>query len=138
MACIPNTLKKCDPLSSFLTFGIPHIVDTTPPVISGCPENQTEIIPFQAQVGQVTWPEPSATDQSGVPMLSSRTHEPGSSFSIGSTKVEYIFTDDSANQANCIFFVLVEEGEDLLFILIWTQRKNFEDWGRLYVCLHVH
>ena len=77
-------------------------------MIIGCPE----IVMVTADAGQdsaiVTWTEPRATDDSGVTPSQSKTHEPGSSFTVGTTTtVTYVFSDASGNRANCIFDVIV-------------------------------
>ncbi|PIK54425.1 hypothetical protein BSL78_08638 [Apostichopus japonicus] len=81
--------------------------DTTPPEISDCPMNRTVTIPFGEQSGEVTWIEPTATDLSGV-AVPMQSHSPGNTFTIGLTRVEYIFSDNDGNQALCDFFISVE------------------------------
>ncbi|XP_072046102.1 hyalin-like [Amphiura filiformis] len=83
-----------------------EIVDTIPPVITGCPSS----IQTTSEVGtseRVSWSRPYATDPSTI-VKSSASHEPGQPFSIGSTDVVYIFEDEFGNQARCDFSVQVE------------------------------
>ena len=60
---------------------------------------------------QVSWSEPTATDNSGIVSLQSRTHAPGQFFVVGSTPVTYTFVDGSGNTARCTFTVIVTEGK---------------------------
>ncbi|KAJ8036101.1 Hyalin [Holothuria leucospilota] len=82
-------------------------VDTSPPIISGCPTaaiNKTVDLMVTSAI--VSWMEPTATDLSGV-VTRNRTAIPGSSFSLGITKVTYTFVDDVGNSATCSFQVSV-------------------------------
>ncbi len=82
--------------------------DTTPPDITGCPDQD---IVETTLVGQdsitVSWEEPTATDDSGDEPMRVTTHEPGSQFFVGTTTVVYTFTDGSGNTATCEFNVIV-------------------------------
>ena len=53
----------------------------------------------------VTWIEPTATDDSGLPPTMVRSHQPGGSFPVGTTQVTYIFLDQAGNEATCAFSV---------------------------------
>ena len=85
--------------------GIP--IDTTPPVITGCPNTVTVSAPAGSNFAFVSWNEPRASDNSGAPPTRSRTHTPNSSFPIGTTPVTYRFLDASGNTASCNFAVVV-------------------------------
>lgn len=61
--------------------------------------------------GTAQWGEPTATDLSGVAILSTRTHIPGETFPVGQTVVMYIFTDPSMNSDLCQFVVIVRTGD---------------------------
>ena len=84
-------------------------VDDVPPVITVCDD-------FGATVGLnvggvvVEFTEPTATDNSGVVTLQSRTRAPGQFFIVGSTPVTYVFVDGSGNTESCTFNVIVTEG----------------------------
>ena len=82
------------------------VVDTTPPVISGCPTDIT----VTAAAGQcsavVNWTPPTATDNCGTPTITS-THNPGDTFLAGETTVTYT-VDDGCNQVTCQFGVIVD------------------------------
>ncbi|XP_071786035.1 uncharacterized protein [Asterias amurensis] len=81
--------------------------DTTAPFISGCPFGPTVNAPTGSSSAIVTWSEPTATDNSGQQPTLSRTHTPGSSFTVGYTAVVYTFRDATGNQASCTFLVHV-------------------------------
>ncbi len=81
------------------------IVDTTPPVISGCPQDIVQVVPVG--FAQVTWTEPTATDNSGTATLEFETY-PNPSIFIGAgmtLNVEYRFVDPSGNTASCQFTI---------------------------------
>ena len=59
----------------------------------------------------VLWTEPTATDNSGVVNLASRSRAPGSFFVVGNTQVTYVFVDGNGNRATCTFAVNVLEGK---------------------------
>lgn len=80
--------------------------DATPPVIAGCPGDIT-VRPTPGQCAAVvSWTPPTASDNCGVPSLVA-SHEPGSSFPVGTTTVTYTATDDASNTALCSFDVTV-------------------------------
>lgn len=53
-----------------------------------------------------TWIEPSATDNVGV-ITTSNNFNPGATFDVGTTVVNYIFADAAGNPASCSFDVTV-------------------------------
>ena len=55
----------------------------------------------------VTWTEPTATDNSGMTPRVIRTHQPGTSFPVGTTTVTYMFMDMTGNRAQCSFGVTI-------------------------------
>ena len=85
-------------------------VDDVPPVITSCDDFGTTI---GLNIGGVIveFTEPTATDNSGVVTLQSRTRAPGQFFIVGSTPVTYIFVDGSGNTESCTFNVIVTEGK---------------------------
>ena len=85
-------------------------MDDTVPRISDCPADESINVELGQNNIEYTWPEPHATDNSGNVTLKRRTHVPGTRFPVGSTTVEYTFTDPSANQAVCRFDVNVNTG----------------------------
>ncbi|XP_071488833.1 hyalin-like [Diadema antillarum] len=80
--------------------------DTIPPVPT-CPADITRTIELGTPSIIVTWTEPTATDNSGVATVQSRTSNSGDSFSPGATNVIYTFVDGSGNTATCTFTVTV-------------------------------
>ncbi|XP_071824330.1 uncharacterized protein [Apostichopus japonicus] len=81
-------------------------VDDTPPDVT-CIQDITRIVTIDSTGTTVFWTEPTATDNSGVVSLQSRSHAPGEFFSPGTTQVTYIFADPSGNTAPCTFTVIV-------------------------------
>ena len=85
-------------------------VDDIAPITS-CLEDITSTISLNLGGTVVSWDvEPSATDNSGIVTLASRSHAPGSFFTTGLTQVVYVFRDASGNSAECRFTVTVTEG----------------------------
>ena len=78
----------------------------TPPVIIDCPQSVTETISLDSSSGIVTWTEPTAVDNAGGETTVLRSHEPGTSFPIGTTEVFYLFIDQNGNEATCSFAVI--------------------------------
>ena len=62
---------------------------------------------FGSASAEVTWTEPTASDNSGIVTLTS-SHSPGSAFVIGTTTVTYTATDDASNTVSVTFTVTVE------------------------------
>ncbi len=85
-------------------------VDDVAPVIQNC-EDVTATVGLNIGGVVVTYDEPSATDNSGVVNLASRSRSPGQFFVVGSTAVTYRFVDGSGNFAECTFNVIVVEGK---------------------------
>ncbi len=84
--------------------------DTTPPVVTGCPQDITR----QLSTGQtsiaVSWTVPTATDDRTPThqITVTASHQPNQLFSVGTTSVNYIFTDQSGNIATCIFNINIQ------------------------------
>ena len=95
-----------------VSWNVPGPEDSTPPVITGCPNNIVRNIELGAVSGTTaTWTEPTATDDSGSATLTQRTNTPGSFFVIGTTQVLYVFSDPSGNSATCSFNVIILAGK---------------------------
>ncbi|XP_072051694.1 uncharacterized protein [Amphiura filiformis] len=86
-------------------------VDRTPPVIIGGPNPNgiTETTACNTGGKTVSWPEPTASDNSGTATLASRSHSPGQFFTTGTTTVTYRFVDPTNNAATLSFDVTVNE-----------------------------
>ena len=89
---------------------ISHIIFFTdnenPVIISGCPSDQSVTTDSGVATAEVTWTSPTATDNFGVPTLTS-THNSGDDFPIGSNTVTYTATDGAGNTETCTFSVVV-------------------------------
>ncbi|XP_072051832.1 uncharacterized protein [Amphiura filiformis] len=98
-------------IESFKNYLLKHItvtaVDSTPPVITNCPQTTTQTVPLGTSFASVTWTEPTATDNSGIAPVRVGSHQPGESFPVGTSQVTYIFTDQAGNDAICSFSVVV-------------------------------
>lgn len=90
------------------------VEDNTPPVIAAC--ISTDIVGVaDAFCGtSVSWTPPTATDNCGSLTLTS-SHEPGATFSIGTTVVTYTATDDAGNISTCSFNVIVKDETNPVF-----------------------
>ena len=82
------------------------VSDRENPIISGTPQNIDQSTDPGLDTAIVSWPEPTASDNSGYVTLSS-SHEPGDSFSIGDTTVTYTAVDPYSNKAIKSFTVTV-------------------------------
>lgn len=81
--------------------------DTKPPVISNCPTSVTQISSSATACVSVSWKEPTATDESGTPTLSSN-YKSGYCFPVGATTVIYSAKDLAGNTSNCSFVVTIK------------------------------
>ncbi len=121
-----NTSEETDPVHTYSAYGTydvsvtvankckidsyvssVDIVDGINPVIDNCPADVTAFL-FSGTAVEVTWTEPTASDNSGSVELTS-THLPGDQFGVGETTVTYTATDDAGNTATCSFVVTVED-----------------------------
>ena len=82
-------------------------MDTTAPVITGCPFTATGFVQQGTSMGRATWTEPTAADDDGLPVRVARTHNPNSLFPVGQTEVMYFFSDSSNNEAVCTIVVTI-------------------------------
>ena len=81
-------------------------IDTTPPVIIGCPSEIIQNLP-SGNFASVEWPEPTATDDSGIASLVSQSRRPGYFELNQPVVVTYVFSDPAGNNATCVFTVNV-------------------------------
>lgn len=81
--------------------------DTTPPVISNCPQNLSFVLPPDSCSKTVSWTLPIATDNCGKPTLDG----PQSSglFLTGVHPIVYVATDNSGNSASCSFSIAIRD-----------------------------
>ncbi|XP_030829210.1 mucin-3A isoform X27 [Strongylocentrotus purpuratus] len=96
-------LARC---SFFVTVTLAE-TDNVPPVVQNCPSTTVAQATGGSTNAQVSWIEPSATDDSGTAVRVSNNYSPGQSFPVGETVVAYTFTDDAGNQNTCTFSVRV-------------------------------
>jgi hypothetical protein len=82
------------------------VVDTTPPVITGCPGDITVDKDPEVCGANVDWTEPTAEDDCCLASFTS-THSPGDFFPLGTTTVTYTATDCSNLKSECSFTVTV-------------------------------
>ncbi|XP_041463811.1 hyalin-like [Lytechinus variegatus] len=87
-----------------------NTVDTTPPNVT-CPDDVFKTVELGTLKVPINFTEPSATDVSGNATLVFRNYSSGDEFPVGSTLVEYVFSDGSGNQASCNFTVVVNTGK---------------------------
>ena len=87
-----------------------HAVDTVAPVCSRCNADISENIPLNVGGTNIQFTECTATDNSGIVSLTSRSHRPNQRFPTGTTRVEYVFADSSDNSVTCGFTVTIIEG----------------------------
>ena len=88
--------------------------DTEPPSISNCPDQVDVQLTQGATSAPASWTIPTATDNSGVAPLSSSNYNPGDIFPVGTTLVQYTFSDPSGNSAICSFEVIVRQSGIIL------------------------
>jgi hypothetical protein len=84
------------------------VLDTTPPLITGCPGNITVGTgPGRTTCNQVaTWTAPTATDACSS-VTTTSNHSPGETFPLGITPVTYTAKDAAGNTSACTFTVNV-------------------------------
>jgi hypothetical protein len=80
--------------------------DNIPPVIAGCPSDINEIADTSYCGVEITWVEPTVSDNCPGVVLTS-THSPGDFFPVGTTTVTYTATDASGLTDICTFDVNV-------------------------------
>nr|XP_054773643.1 hyalin-like [Lytechinus pictus] len=80
--------------------------DTTPPVVN-CPSDISRPVTFGMSFLEVTFPDATATDNSGMASFVSVFPPSGSSFSLGTTDVIFSFIDPSDNIGSCTFTVTI-------------------------------
>ncbi len=110
-------LTSNDPCASPVTAtddtGVIQVGDDQDPVFTDCPADITISSGGSCDVA-VTWTAPTATDNCSVPSVTS-SHNPGETFSAGTTQVTYTATDAAGNTVICSFNVTVEDDIDPVF-----------------------
>ncbi|XP_072175625.1 uncharacterized protein [Diadema setosum] len=85
------------------------VQDETPPVFDTCPANFTTYTEVGNTSAVVTWPEPTASDNTGLPVTYTSNYQNGAILPLGFTTVLYVATDTLNNNATCEFAVQVLE-----------------------------
>jgi gliding motility-associated-like protein len=85
------------------------VQDTEKPVFTVCPGNFT----VNADPGDcsalIAWAAPAASDNCSA--ILTTTHQPGSTFDVGTSQVQYKATDPSGNMATCSFNITVIDNQ---------------------------
>eukprot|EP00057_Strongylocentrotus_purpuratus_P029685 XP_011684159.1 PREDICTED: hyalin [Strongylocentrotus purpuratus] len=97
-----------NPASGTVTVNVIE-VDTTPPVVTVPSTTITRQVEVGSSGVNVFYTEPTATDNSGQAILTSRTNQPGDFFPVGQTTVTYTFQDPSGNPASATVTINVIE-----------------------------
>lgn len=82
-----------------------RVEDNEPPVITNCPADISVTANDQYCGNNVSWTQPTASDNCGVTLVAS--HDPGDFFDAGDTEVIYTATDSYGNVSSCSFIVTV-------------------------------
>ncbi|MEA3495656.1 MAG: HYR domain-containing protein [Bacteroidota bacterium] len=85
-----------------------NLVDVIKPVLSTCPSNITLSSTSGSCKNKATWTPPTATDNCNIDTIIT-THNPGDSFSAGTTFVIYKAFDNAGNFDSCFFTVKVTD-----------------------------
>ncbi|XP_071508204.1 uncharacterized protein [Diadema antillarum] len=104
------------------------IIDIDDPVFHGCP------LVVESIYSTASWPEPTASDNSGVQSLTS-THQPGDTFPIGRSTVTYMAFDLAGNVANCTFTVIIGYCEINTNPCLFGNCSSLLSGNRPYICL---
>ncbi|CAH2293998.1 sushi, von Willebrand factor type A, EGF and pentraxin domain-containing 1 [Pelobates cultripes] len=87
------------------TFNI-KVTDVDPPVIDRC--RSPPAIQATDDLQSATWEEPQFSDNSGSPLIITKTHSPGDLFPHGETIVQYTAMDPSGNRRTCEIHVIIK------------------------------
>jgi hypothetical protein len=108
-APVPETGAMSSPIYFTIYMDVvdPAPADTTPPVLNGVPDSVTVTTTGDSAV--VTWPDPTATDDTDPSPTVSCSPASGSTFALGTTTVTCTATDASGNSVSASFDVTVED-----------------------------
>ena len=106
--------RSVDGGTDFVSFNVttPNATNnpsSSAPTIDNCPLDISGTVAVDACEIIANWVAPTATDDGTVVSFTS-THDPGTSFSVGTTTVVYTAIDDEGNEAECNFNVTVIDG----------------------------
>ena len=90
-----------------------------------CPDDITLPVSPGTTSREVTFPNATATDNSGQTSLVSVVPPSGSTFPIGTTDVRFVFVDPSGNEGSCTFSVTITTTrKSLHWIIINFTQQN--------------
>ncbi|KAJ8041493.1 Hyalin [Holothuria leucospilota] len=102
--CVPNGPVEFFCICTFQFIGDTcDILDVAPPTVLSCPQDMTVFVESLGDETQGQWTEPTAIDNSEIPVIVSASNLPSDSFSIGFYDVMYNFADNAGNTADCQF-----------------------------------
>lgn len=110
------------------------VSDNQAPTIADCPADITQPKDAGSCSAEVTWTEPTATDNCSAPgdILVIQNHFPGDEFPVGKTTVQYTFIDEAGNPAQCVFDITIEDPE-IPFVLCRDYTVELDSCGELVV-----
>ncbi|MBR9833447.1 HYR domain-containing protein [bacterium] len=86
------------------------VYDTIHPMIMSCPTSIIQTADAGSCNAIVTWTTPAAADNCGIDSLIA-SHNPNSTFPIGTTTITYIAYDESLNTDTCTFTITITDNE---------------------------
>ncbi|KAJ8038443.1 Hyalin [Holothuria leucospilota] len=92
---------------AWCNFTVTVQVDNEQPVITGCPSTIRRVASEGSTSVEVTWIEPTVSDNSGSVYWESKPAEPGSPFSVGTSDLTYVASDGFGNKATCSFQIVI-------------------------------
>ncbi|XP_065826192.1 sushi, von Willebrand factor type A, EGF and pentraxin domain-containing protein 1-like [Oscarella lobularis] len=82
------------------------VIDKQPPKIEFCPRKKRKLVGNDGK-RKVEWNEPKFTDNSGLDLVITKSHESGSLFELGRHLVTYVAKDSSGNEVTCRFSIII-------------------------------
>jgi hypothetical protein len=119
VTCTATDLSQNTTRSSFTV----TVIDTTAPVLTGCPENQSATTLSNSAV--VVWTAPTALDACAGTVAVVCDPVSGSDFAIGTTAVECAASDPQGNTNHCAFNVVVTAEVQNLSLTITEDGDKF-------------
>jgi hypothetical protein len=109
------------------TFSI-RVNDTQAPTLI-CPANITVNTPANDCFAPATWTIPTPADNCQGAVISNATHQPGSSFQLGTTTVRYTAVDAAGTSTSCSFTVTVVDNVPPKAVCVPTFTINLNGNG---------
>ncbi|XP_071951355.1 uncharacterized protein [Antedon mediterranea] len=106
-----TTSVRCLPNGQWTSLPDSLCVDITPPRFISCPSAITKYLSPRKSTVKVTWNKPRPFDTSGVFNLTSPDVEQPLQLGPGITRLNYVATDGSGNEAHCIFTITVIDAQ---------------------------